>query len=55
MQPKSNIFNVLSIGDVVGSSGRKALFKSSPEIKRKYLSDITIINGENLAGGFGHF
>lgn len=44
---------VLFIGDVVGSPGRKALKEYLPKLKSKYHPDITIVNGENAAGGKG--
>ncbi|OGF31532.1 metallophosphoesterase [Candidatus Falkowbacteria bacterium RIFOXYD2_FULL_35_9] len=46
-------FNVLVIGDVVGRPGRKALKELLPELKVKYKPDLTVINGENLAHGYG--
>lgn len=45
--------NVLFIGDIVGSTGRKAVKEMLPELKKKYLLDIVIANGENAAGGRG--
>ncbi|MBI5416407.1 TIGR00282 family metallophosphoesterase [Candidatus Poribacteria bacterium] len=45
--------NVLFIGDVIGGVGRKALSYALPILKKKYKIDITIVNGENSAGGFG--
>lgn len=43
----------LFIGDIVGSSGRRALREYLPKLKRKYNPTVTIINGENAAGGRG--
>lgn len=45
--------NVLFIGDIVGSTGRKALKASLPELKSKYNPHIIIANGENAASGRG--
>ena len=45
--------NVLFIGDIVGSTGRKALKASLPELKSKYNPHIIIANGENVASGRG--
>ena len=42
---------ILFIGDVVGKSGRKALTTYLPTLKDK--ADFIIINGENIAHGFG--
>lgn len=45
--------NVLFIGDIVGSTGRKALKACLPELKSKYNPHIIIANGENAASGRG--
>ena len=39
--------NVLFIGDIMGRSGRDAVFQMLPEIKDEYNIDYTIANGEN--------
>lgn len=44
---------VLFVGDIVGSSGRKALRYNLPYLKKKYCPDFIIVNGENAAGGRG--
>ena len=44
---------LLFIGDVVGSPGRKMVNEYLPKLKAKYHPTITIINGENAAGGKG--
>ncbi|MCR6111042.1 TIGR00282 family metallophosphoesterase [Bacillus sp. A301a_S52] len=44
---------ILFIGDVVGSLGRDALKVYLPKLKAKFMPDITIVNGENAAGGKG--
>jgi metallophosphoesterase (TIGR00282 family) len=44
---------LLFLGDVVGRSGRQALVRMLPELKRRYALDFVIVNGENAAGGFG--
>lgn len=41
------------IGDIVGSTGRKALREALPYLKNKYAPDFIIVNGENAAGGRG--
>lgn len=46
-------YKILFLGDVCGEPGRKALAKSIEILKKKYQPDITIVNGENSAGGFG--
>ena len=45
--------NILFIGDVVGSMGRDMINEYVPKLKEKYRPHVTIINGENAAGGRG--
>ncbi|RHW36366.1 TIGR00282 family metallophosphoesterase [Neobacillus notoginsengisoli] len=45
--------NILFIGDVVGSPGRDTVKEYLPKLKEKYRPHLTIINGENAAGGKG--
>ena len=40
---------ILVLGDVMGSSGRKALKKNLSDIIKKNNVDFTVINGENAA------
>lgn len=44
---------VLFIGDVVGSIGRETVHDYLPMLKQKYKPQVTIVNGENAAGGRG--
>ena len=44
---------VLFIGDVVGSPGRQGLREAMPGLRERYAPDLTIVNGENSAGGVG--
>lgn len=44
---------LLYLGDIVGKSGRDAVLKHLPDIRKKLGINFTIINGENSAGGFG--
>ena len=44
---------VLIIGDVVGKPGRKAVEAILPGLRKDLGIDLTVINGENAAGGFG--
>ena len=44
---------VLFIGDIVGKSGRNALFEHLPFLRDEYQYDLLIINGENSAHGKG--
>ncbi len=45
--------NILFIGDIVGRSGREAVFSHLDKIKDKYNVDFTVANGENSSGGLG--
>lgn len=47
------MIRILFIGDIVGKPGRKTLSLLLPSIKEKHKPHITIVNGENAAGGFG--
>lgn len=44
---------ILFLGDVVGSVGREILQKMLPLLKKKYLPDVVVVNGENAASGRG--
>ncbi len=44
---------VLFIGDVVGGPGRRGLHAAMPALRERYAPDMTIVNGENSAGGMG--
>ena len=39
--------NILLLGDIIGPSGRKAIFEKLPKIIKKKKIDFTIVNGEN--------
>ena len=44
---------VLFLGDVMGRSGREAVFEHLPGLRHRLKIDFVIVNGENAAGGFG--
>ena len=44
---------VLFIGDVVGGPGRRGLKAAMPQLRERHRPDLTIVNGENSAGGMG--
>jgi metallophosphoesterase (TIGR00282 family) len=44
---------ILFIGDVVGKTGRTAIFEHLPGAIGDWKLDLVIVNGENAAGGFG--
>jgi calcineurin-like phosphoesterase len=46
-------FRILFVADVVGSPGRDAVKAILPELKKEVRPHLTILNGENSAGGFG--
>jgi 2',3'-cyclic-nucleotide 2'-phosphodiesterase len=41
------------VGDVVGKSGREALFLHMPMLREELKPDLIVVNGENAAHGFG--
>jgi metallophosphoesterase (TIGR00282 family) len=46
-------FRILFVADVVGHPGRDAVKAILPALKKDVGADLTIVNGENAAGGFG--
>lgn len=44
---------ILFVGDIVGSPGREMVKKCLPKLKALYQPEVTIVNGENSAGGKG--
>jgi 2',3'-cyclic-nucleotide 2'-phosphodiesterase len=44
---------ILFVGDVVGHPGRDAVKAILPGLKKELHPDLTVLNGENAAGGFG--
>ena len=44
---------ILFVADVVGHPGRDAVNAVLPGLKKELHPDLTIVNGENAAGGFG--
>jgi len=44
---------IIFFGDIMGRSGRDGLAKHYPGLKASLKPDVTIINVENAAGGFG--
>lgn len=46
-------FRILFVADVVGSPGRDAVKAILPGLKKELQPHLTILNGENAAGGFG--
>lgn len=44
---------ILFLGDMVGRTGRQAVYDRLPGLRRDLKADLVIVNGENAAGGFG--
>lgn len=44
---------LLFLGDMVGRSGRTAVYEKLPGLISDLKLDFVIVNGENAAGGFG--
>ncbi len=44
---------ILFVGDVVGKAGRTLLREQLDGLRERYGADLTIVNVENAAGGFG--
>ena len=45
--------NLLFVGDVVGSPGRRLLLDLLPGLRERHSLDFVVVNGENAAGGVG--
>jgi metallophosphoesterase (TIGR00282 family) len=53
MTTDSDDFRILFVADVVGRPGREALQAVLPALQVELEPHLTIVNGENSAGGFG--
>jgi metallophosphoesterase (TIGR00282 family) len=45
--------NILFVGDIFGSAGRKIVREHIGHVRKAHAVDLTIVNAENAAGGFG--
>jgi hypothetical protein len=45
--------NILFVGDIFGSAGRRIVREHIGHVRQAHAVDLTIINAENAAGGFG--
>jgi 2',3'-cyclic-nucleotide 2'-phosphodiesterase len=45
--------NILFVGDIFGSAGRKIVREHIGHVRKAHAVDLTVINAENAAGGFG--
>jgi metallophosphoesterase (TIGR00282 family) len=53
MSPDPDDFRILFVADVVGQPGREGVRSLLPDLKDEFQAHLTIVNGENSAGGFG--
>src|SRR5271165_5904769 len=44
---------ILFVGDIFGSAGRRIVREHLGHVRQTHQVDLTVINGENAAGGFG--
>jgi hypothetical protein len=44
---------ILFVGDIFGRAGRDLLHQRLPELVREHRAELTVVNGENAAAGFG--
>jgi metallophosphoesterase (TIGR00282 family) len=44
---------ILFVGDVFGSAGRRIVREHLGHVRQSHQVDLTVVNGENAAGGFG--
>ena len=49
----TSCMRLLFLGDMVGRSGRTAVWEQLPGLISDFKLDFVIVNGENAAGGFG--
>jgi metallophosphoesterase (TIGR00282 family) len=52
MKP-ANTFRLIAFGDVIGDPGIRALFNVLPDLRKRFMPDAIVVNGENSAQGFG--
>jgi len=48
-----NTVNILFVGDIFGSAGRRIVREHLGHVMETHAVDLLVINGENAAGGFG--
>jgi metallophosphoesterase (TIGR00282 family) len=51
--PNDDEYRILFVADVFGRPGRKAVSELLPGLRAEHDVHLTIVNGENSAGGFG--
>lgn len=44
---------ILFLGDIMGRSGRDAVMKHMPKLRKELALDFVVVSGDNVAGGFG--
>jgi hypothetical protein len=45
--------NILFVGDIFGSAGRRIVREHIGHLRKTHAVELTVVNGENAAGGFG--
>jgi metallophosphoesterase (TIGR00282 family) len=50
---RSCVLNLLFVGDVFGSAGRRIVREHIGHVRKAHAVDLCVINAENAAGGFG--
>jgi metallophosphoesterase (TIGR00282 family) len=53
MEAERRSVTILFVGDVVGGTGRRALYSLLPRLRERHTPDFVVVNGENAAGGLG--
>jgi metallophosphoesterase (TIGR00282 family) len=53
MEAERGSVTILFVGDVVGGTGRRALYSLLPRLRERHTPDFVVVNGENAAGGLG--
>lgn len=46
-------FGILAVGDIVGKPGRDCFKYYLEDLRSEFKPDLLLVNGENIAGGFG--
>jgi metallophosphoesterase (TIGR00282 family) len=47
------VISIIAVGDIIGRPGRRCFEQFLPRIRSEFAPDAVLINGENIAGGFG--
>ncbi len=47
------MIRIIAVGDIIGRPGRRVFEQFLPKIRSDFSPDAILVNGENIAGGFG--